>query len=134
MLKKNIISTVVIAVLMTSCTVPETDPVPFTSPAAAETSSVYVTAPVSETEKITGIIKEANDETYTTPYGTFKPIPHILEINRYMTDNPELLDRSLSLVYITHDGGSDEAEEIRLRIKALSDEICAGLEDDRSNA
>lgn len=130
-----------ITVLLTACTAAETvtetivTSEELTVKTTAETSETTIdNKTLPETVTVKGTIRETDDETYTTPYGTFKPIPHILEINRYMTGNPEILDYELSVVYITSDGDSKEAEEIMKRIKALSDGICAGLEDDYSKA
>lgn len=131
---KKITAFLMITALLTSCVSSGIE----TMTAVTSSDTQPVTSAVStsfhETSAVSGIIGEADAETYTTPYGTFRPIPRILEINRYMTENPVLLDRELSMVYITPDGDSEEAEEITERIKALSDEICAGLEDDRSKA
>ena len=73
-------------------------------------------------------------ESYTTPYGTFTPISSVIEINRYMTINPIVLESEQCLGYITADGSADSAKEIMAHIKQLSDEICAGCKTDLSKA
>lgn len=71
---------------------------------------------------------------YTTPYGTFEPIGHILEINEYMTLSPIMNDSEVCRQYITEDGDEKQARMIMAQIKALSDDICRGIDNDFDKA
>lgn len=68
-------------------------------------------------------------DTYTTPYGEFEPIDRILEINEYMTQNPNILPYELCTDYIVKDGNAEKAPEIMGQIQQLSDTICRSSKD-----
>ncbi|MDE6592258.1 MAG: hypothetical protein K2K57_04240 [Oscillospiraceae bacterium] len=72
-------------------------------------------------------------DVYTTYYGTFEPIPEVLEKNEYMTLHPTVLTVDQSNWYVTEQDDEDR-EEILGKISALSDEICNGQETERNKA
>lgn len=69
-------------------------------------------------------------DAYTTPYGTFEPIGHVLETNEYMTLHPNIIEPELAVQYITESGDADRAADVMQEISALSDRICKGISDD----
>lgn len=125
-----------VLVLLTACS--ETDIRP-EAPAEAQSSAITTvgetTAPEeSDENRRTETRPENGAAAYTTPYGTFVPIPHILEINEYMVNNPSVLGSGSSMVYITPNGSREDAEEVMSTVKDLSDTICQQCTDDYSKA
>lgn len=66
-------------------------------------------------------------DAYTTPYGTFEPIEHVLDINEYMTLHPNIIGSEACILYITESGDTDRAREIMKEVKRQADNICKGI-------
>lgn len=108
---------------------------------AVTVSAGIIYAKVSERSKLDITVEHRPDipdkvayiksDSYTTPYGTFEPIEHILEINEYMTLNPSAPGSEGCIGYITESEDKHTARSIMEEVKALSAEICKGLDDDK---
>ncbi|MDE7293404.1 MAG: hypothetical protein K2N72_03165 [Oscillospiraceae bacterium] len=85
------------------------------------------------TSGIPTTVAYVRSDVYTTYYGTFEPIPEVLEKNEYMTLHPTILTAAQSNWYITEQDGED-SKEILKRISDLSDEICKGQKTERDKA
>lgn len=72
--------------------------------------------------------------TVTTPYGSFVPIEHILQVNSYFTVNHTVLSSEDTVIYITESGDRDKAAEIMNKLLVISDTICGGMTDDKAKA
>ncbi len=79
-------------------------------------------------------IKYEKKSSYSTPYGTFKPIDHILEINEYMSSHPNVLTAEECRIYVTEENDIERADDVMRYIQSLSDEICEGITDDYDKA
>lgn len=71
---------------------------------------------------------------YTTYYGTFTPLPKVLDVNEYMILNHTALTAEESLCYITPNLDVQTAAELLERIAELSEEICDGCVTDSEKA
>lgn len=89
--------------------------------------------PYADVSDIPATVAYVRSGVYTTYYGTFKPIPEVLEKNEYMTLHPTVLTARQSDWYITELDGGDRVGILK-RISDLSDEICGGLETEQSKA
>ncbi len=76
----------------------------------------------------------AENEFYTTPYGSFELIDSVVQINEYLTENPTVPDPSLCTVYITESGGKERAAKIMEKVRSIADEVCTGCSDEYSKA
>lgn len=73
-------------------------------------------------------VKYNRCDVYTTPYGTYRLIDSVLEMNEYMVLHPTVLDRKQSVIYICED--EKNCESVMRTVDELSDRICAGLQSD----
>lgn len=70
--------------------------------------------------------------SFTTPYGSFTPIEHVADVNKYMVENHRVLSFEDTLPYISSD--PENADDVMARIAALSDEICGDAKNDKDRA
>lgn len=89
--------------------------------------------PYADVSDIPATVAYVRSGVYTTYFGTFKPIPEVLEKNEYMTLHPTALTVAQSNWYITEQDGGDRVGILK-QISDLSDEICRGLETEQSKA
>lgn len=106
----------------------------YIAPSAVSADPVRIDAPEKCFKGYLPVPPAADDEMYSTPYGSFRLIDSVVRMNEYLTENPTVPEPSLCTVYITEDGGKKRAKEIMNRIKSLADEICSGCTDDYSKA